>query len=318
MEQPLISVIVPVYNVACYLQRCLDSICKQTYPSLEILLIDDGSTDQSGDMCDAAASGDSRIRVVHKRNGGLSDARNVGICKATGDYLTFVDSDDSIALDMIEYLYSLTRKYRTDMALCSHTIFFDNGKEINCGNGKEECLSAEECIGYMLYHRNVDTSAWAKLYKREVFSDISYPVGKLFEDIGTTYKTFIKCGRIACGYISKYNYYVRKSSIVRESFSMRKLDLLEMTDAMGDEVETRFPMLRKAVLRRRLYARFSSLNQMEGVAGYDEEKEKILKFISAHAREVFFDSKAPLRDKAAIMCILFGEKFYFLMWHLIQ
>ena len=318
MEYPLISVIIPVYNVALYLQRCIDSICKQKYTSLEILLIDDGSTDKSGDICDEAAALDARIKVVHKKNGGLSDARNTGIHEAAGEYITFVDSDDCIAVDMVEYLYSLVKKYHVDMALCTHTVVFEDGREIRLGNGKEECLPAQECIERMLYHKMIDTSAWAKLYKREIFSDILYPTGKLFEDIGTTYKTFIKSERIACGYISKYNYYVRKNSIVRKSFSPKKLDLLEMTDSMGADVEKKYPALRKAVIRRKLYARFSSLNQMEGVVGYDEEKRKILKFIEAHARMVFFDFKAPFRDKVAILCILFGEKFYFFVWHLIR
>lgn len=318
MGQPLISVVMPVYNVEPYLRRCIKSVCEQTYSPLEIILVDDGSTDNCGTICDEAANEDKRIKVIHKANGGLSDARNVGVKAATGEYVTFIDSDDSIDAEMIGYLYYLIQKYGTDMSLCSHTVVFEGEKKSVLGKGGEECLPAETCIRKMLYHQDVDTSAWAKLYKREIFSDIAYPVGKQFEDIGTTYKTFIKSKMVACGYRSLYNYYVRKSSIVRSSFSEKKLDLLEMTDAMGREVQKKYPSLEKAVLRRRLYARFSTLNQMENVSGYDKEKHEIINFIRENASKVFWDASAPLRDKLAIICILLGENFYFKMWNIVK
>ena len=265
-------------------------------------MIDDGSTDRSGAICDEFARQDERIEVIHKVNGGLSDARNVGIDRARGDFITFIDSDDTVEPDMIEYLLGLIDRFGVDVSLCSHTIVFDDHKKI-LGDGREECLTAEECIRKMLYHRDVDTSAWAKLYRREIFDAIRYPVGRLFEDIATTYKTFIASGRVACGYVSKYNYYVRRSSIVRSAFSARKFDLLEMTDSMGRDVAEKFPMLAGAVLRRRVYARFSTLNQMDGVDDYVDERRQMIDFIKAHRREIFFDGQAPLRDKAAILCL---------------
>ena len=315
MVDPLISVVVPVYNVENYLARCIDTITRQTYARLEILLIDDGSTDRSGAMCDDFAQRDERITVIHKKNGGLSDARNVGIEDAHGDFITFIDSDDSVEPDMVEYLLSLINKFKTDMSLSSHTVVFDDHRNV-LGNGHEECLTAEECIRKMLYHRDVDTSAWAKLYRREIFDTIRYPVGRLFEDIATTYKTFIASGRVACGYVSKYNYFVRGTSIVRSAFSARKFDLLDMTDGMGRDVLERYPSLARAVMRRRVYARFSTLNQMDGVEGYVDERRQMIDFIKAHRREIMFDGAAPLRDKAAILCLALGEGFYHFAWRM--
>ena len=317
MLEPLVSVVVPVFNVEDYLARCVDTIVRQTYRRLEIILVDDGSTDRSGAMCDEFSQRDARISVIHKSNGGLSDARNVGIERARGDFITFIDSDDTVEPDMVEYLLGLIKKFGADMSLSSHTVVFDDHKKV-LGDGREECLTAQECIRKMLYHRDVDTSAWAKLYRRHLFDTIRYPKGRLFEDIATTYKTFIASGKIACGYVSKYNYYVRGTSIVRSKFSARKFDLLEMTDQMGRDVLDRFPMLEGAVLRRRVYARFSTLNQMDGVDGYADERRRMIDFIKAHRRRIMLDGEAPLRDKAAILCLALGEGFYHFAWRLFQ
>ena len=313
-SKPLISVVIPIYNVEDYLERCLATVRQQTYPRIEILLIDDGSTDASGKICDRMANEDERIRVIHQDHQDVAEARNIGAREAIGEYITFVDSDDMAAPDLVEYLYSLLDRYRTPMALCSHTVVFLNGRKIEFGNGKEECLTAEECIRRMLYRMDVDTSVWAKLYKREILTDIIFPKGKLFEDIAATYKAFVASSRIACGFRSKYSYCVRRNSIVRMDFSPRKLDLLEMTDRMGEEVVKAFPALEAAVMCRRVYARFSTLNQMAKVQGFVEEKKQIIQFIRTHRSGILHDPMVPLRDKMAILCLAVGERFYHFAW----
>ena len=315
MNADLISVIVPVYNVEPYLNRCIKSIVNQTYRNIEIILVDDGATDNSGVMCDEWQYKDNRIKVIHKVNGGLSDARNVAIKCATGTYITCIDSDDNVDEDMIEYLYYLVKKYKCRMSLCSHRILFERNNKIkSLGNGKEEVLSAEECIKKMCYHDCVDTSAWGKLYERELFNNIEYPVGKLFEDIGTTYKAFIASEKIACGYKDKYTYYVRANSIVTGSFNIRKLDLLEMTDKMADDVLKQFPNLKEAVLRRRLYARFSTLNQMLYVNDYIELRCELIKFILENENAIMNNPKTPLRDKIALLLLRIGFSIYRFCW----
>lgn len=283
---PKISVVLPVYKVEKYLNRSVQAVCNQTYENLEIILVDDGSPDNCPIICDEWREKDKRIVVIHKENGGLSDARNVGTLHATGEYITFVDPDDNVTSTYVEYLYELIKKYNTKMALCTHTVCFENGKKLVYGDESDECLDAEKCLERMLYHDVIDTSAWAKLYETRMAKNILYPKGKLFEDIGTTYRFFIESGRIACGYKSQYFYMIRKNSIVSGDFNPHKLDMLEMTDQMADKVIRRYPNLRNAVVRRQVYARFSTLNQMLDVNGYHEERKAIIRFIKQYKKAI--------------------------------
>ena len=131
MDNELISIVIPIYNVEKYIEKCLDSVIKQTYKNIEIILVDDGSPDNCGKICDSYANNDKRIQVIHKENGGLSDARNVGIERANGKYITFVDSDDYIELDYIEYLYTLIKKYNTKISFCKVNVVFNENNTDN-------------------------------------------------------------------------------------------------------------------------------------------------------------------------------------------
>ena len=312
--KPKISVVLPIYNVKKYLETCVKAMTGQTYQNLEIILVDDGSPDGCPALCDELAKTDKRIRVLHKENGGLSDARNAGTQIATGEYITFVDSDDVVTETYVEYLYSLVEKYGCDMSLCTHTVVFEDGKKIPYGDGTDEMLDAKECLRRMLYHDVIDTSAWAKLYRTDMAREILYPKGKLFEDIGTTYRFFLASGKIACGYQSQYFYMQRQNSIVSGKFNPHKLDLLEMTDKMAEDVEKVYPDLAQAILRRRVYARFSTLNQMLDVDGYRKERDEIISFIKAHKREIMADEHAPGRDKMAMRMLSMGYPVYRMAW----
>ena len=316
---PLISVIVPVFNVEKYLRKCFESIKKQSYTNIEIIFVDDGSTDNSSSLCDELCDEDNRVQVIHQTNSGLSNARNVGIRAARGKYITCIDSDDYVSLDLISYLYKLLIKYDCKMSLCTHTIVYNNGSHFRAlGDGSEGVLTAHDCIKSMLYHGLVDTSAWAKLYDKELFNDISYPKGMRYEDIGTTYKLFIKSGRVACGFYPKYYYLVRSTSQTNSPFSEKKLDLLQMTDIMAADVIKQFPDLRQATLRRQIYARFSTLNQMLNVTElkYIDIRNKIIKKILSHKKQIIMDSQAPTRDKIAMVLLAFNFKLYKFLWEL--
>lgn len=310
----LISVIIPVYNVEQDLPQCMESILKQTYENLEIILIDDGSTDGSGELCDDYCGMDNRCKVYHTRNGGISAARNYGIARARGKYITLVDSDDYIDEDYIEYLYQLIQNSGLNLAVCQHRVKFENGNILEYGKRGEEILSSKVCIERMLYHDVIDTSAWGKLYDCHLFETVQYPAGMLYEDIGTTYKLFLQCESIAVGYESKYTYVRRKGSIVNGSYNRKKLDLLEMTDRMGVEVIKHYPDLKGAVLRRRVYARISTLNQMLNVKGVEKERKEILAFIKKERFTVLQDAKAPKRDKGALFLMGISYKLYCAVW----
>ena len=318
MADELISVIVPIYGVEDYLARCLDSLLGQTYARLEILCVDDGSTDRSGEICEAYARRDARVRVFHKSNGGLSDARNYGIERAQGAYITCVDADDLVDADYVEYLYALLKKYGARMSICQHRVCREGGRIRDADLRGDESLLPCACLERMLYDDVINTSAWAKLYARELFASVRYPVGKLFEDIATTYRLMLQCDAIAVGYEAKYSYMLRKDSIVSGDFCPAKLDLLEMTDAMAEDVLQTCPELREAVLRRRVYARFSTLNQMLDVHPCPRERGEMVRFIRRHGICVLRNPKAPRRDKAAILLLSAGFGVYRACWKFYQ
>ena len=315
-NKPLISVIVPVYGVEKYIEKCLKSIVAQTYRNLEIIMVDDGTKDNSAKICEQYAKEDSRIKVYHKTNGGLSDARNYGIEHSNGEYITFIDSDDYIDIDYIEFLYQLVEKgYK--MSICSlHVVYTSNGKIIDKGNGKEVLLSGQECIEMMCYHQEVDTCAYAKLMHRSLFDNIRYPKGKIFEDIGTTYLLFDQCDQVICSFIPKYYYVIRENSIVTSKFNSQKLYMIEMTNKMADFVDKKYPNMKSATLRRRGYAYFSTLNQMLDVTevAYVEKRKEIIKYLKKISPKVMKNSKTPFRDKIAYICLGLGFPIYKLFW----
>lgn len=206
----LISVIVPIYNVEAYIEKCLNSILAQTHRELEIILVDDGSPDNCGQICDDYAKKDPRIRVIHKPNGGLSDARNAGLDIATGDYIGFVDSDDWIEPDMFAYLLDGLQKANAQISICNVINREDHRCIIKNLNYKE--YSGDEALKILLSDR-MENYAWNKLYHRSLWDDLRYPKGKNFEDVLTIYKTFMRADRIVQLPDAKYYYRIRSDSI---------------------------------------------------------------------------------------------------------
>ena len=210
----LISIIVPVYNVEKYLEKCINSIINQTYKNLDIILINDGSTDNSGKVCDKFKSKDSRIKVIHKENGGLSDARNAGLKIANGEYIGFVDSDDYIAPDMFETLYNLTQKYNAEISIVSFYEIY-NTKTIGVRDSRQlQQMNKIEAIKELLLDSKIQSYAWNKLFKKNLFENLKFPTDKNFEDIATTLLLFEKANKIVLFEDPKYYYLRRDDSIV--------------------------------------------------------------------------------------------------------
>jgi len=221
-----ISVIVPVYNVEAYLNRCVDSILAQSYEQLEIILVDDGSTDRSPAICDAYVRQDERIRVIHKENGGLSDARNAGLQIATGEYIGFVDSDDWIEPDMYRDMYEAAVKYDAQVAVCRYAEVYKD-RVVDGSQGDVLLLNRKEVLDiYICEHPQykIYNSVWSKLFCREVIADLKFPMGRNSEDIVFTTKAFCRLER--CVYLDRayYNYVrERDGSIMNGSSGERML-----------------------------------------------------------------------------------------------
>lgn len=232
---PLISVIIPVYKVERYLKRCVDSVLNQTYTNLEIILVDDGSPDLCPKICDDYATLDSRVKVVHKENGGLSSARNAGLDICTGEYLAFVDSDDFLSKRFIECLYRAIIEKCVNVSVAEYRAFERNEKLFEKkipDNYVVEKMPLEKimaCYSSIYSHDSMLTIvSWNKLYKAILFNRVRFPEGKLYEDAATTYKILNQCDEIAFVKHQLYYYFLRQNSISgNEGFTERYLDLFD-------------------------------------------------------------------------------------------
>lgn len=217
---PLISLIVPVYNVKDYLKTCLQSILEQTYKNLEIILVDDGSDDGSSGICDEYARMDQRIKTIHLPHSGVSAARNAGLAAATGELLGFVDSDDWIDHDMYQYLYALMQEHDADVSACTYLLEQEGrpSKIIN-NTGKLYVFSRKEIIRALVKNDLVKNYLWAKLFKRKLFDRLSFPVGRVYEDVAVLYKVFYSSQKVVLSCVSKYHYMIHKNeSITRGGY----------------------------------------------------------------------------------------------------
>lgn len=243
-NQPLVSVIVPVYKVEAYLDDCVKSIVEQTYNNLEIILVDDGSPDNCPKMCDEWAKRDTRIKVIHKQNGGLSDARNAGLDIATGDYITFVDSDDLVDVCMIDIMARKAEENHVDIVECNFIKFSDEspkhkGNESHQDDLYETKSALEQLINENAFHYTV----WNKIYRKHIFDDLQFEVGKLHEDVFFTYQAFGKSKTVLK--ISEYLYFYRQraDSIMGTAFSIKTLDSLDARRQQLEYMRKEYPEL---------------------------------------------------------------------------
>ncbi len=223
-KEPTISVIIPVYNVEAYLARCVDSILSQTYGNLEVILVDDGSPDDSGSICDGYARQDSRVQVIHKPNGGLSSARNAGLDAATGEYLSFIDSDDWIEPDTYEHMMGLLDKYQAKLVSFGNYEVDGAAGEKTLGicPGKEECITGEEMVGRLFRWDGCDSSVCDKIFHASLFRSFRFPEGKLSEDVAITYRIILQVDRVVMCERPVYYYFQHPHSITKQSVITEK------------------------------------------------------------------------------------------------
>lgn len=243
MLEDLVSVIIPVYNVENYLEKCVESVINQSYQNIEILLINDGSTDSSANICNLMKKKDSRIKVFHKKNGGLSDARNYGINESSGKYLVFIDSDDWVDKEYVRYLYDLINNNDCDISVCEIVKITEKGKIVsnNLNNNNVLKLNQKDALKNMIEVNLFATSACGKMYKRECFDAIKFPVGRLFEDIPTNYSIFLSVENVIFGARGLYYYLTREGSITRKKFSAKNMDSIIFIEEAMKKVLIKYP-----------------------------------------------------------------------------
>ena len=307
-----ISIIVPVYNTFDYLEKCIFSICNQSYKDLEIIIVDDGSKDLSPKLCDQLAKKDNRIKVIHKANGGLSDARNIGIRNATGKYLSFIDSDDYIENGMYEYLINNMEKYDCDIGICGWYLVRNEIRN-NCSFiSKERVLSKEECIDALLCKNSFDNFMCNKIFKRDLFNNIEFPVGKKMEDLATLYKLIHRSYKIYTNSKPFYNYVLRDGSITSNLFN--QIDVLSFQPYIDRKnfLLENYPNLKNRILsnyftacRMNLIIAYNSKNRNEE---FEKDREKDLKL---YRKYVLFDNSLSIRNKISFILSSLNPKLFF-------
>lgn len=304
MKQSLISVIVPVYNVKEYLNTCVESILNQSYENLEIILVDDGSTDGSGEICDSYAKTDARVQVLHTKNGGQAAARNRGIDVCKGEYVTFVDSDDDIESDLIQTLYLAQVQSQAELVSCRWKNVYEDGS-IERSSGKTQgsmTVNREEALKRMLYQMDTDVCVWAKLYKRELFQELRFTEGKIYEDFAIMFPLLEQTKQVTFLGYDGYRYLQRSAGTMRQSFHRKKMALIDYAEEMYQHISTVYPKLREAAAYRAVRADFNIYLQIPRTAEYKEERKKAENCIRKYRKTVLKDKNAGFGTKAPLLC----------------
>ena len=298
-----VSVIIPVYNVGNYLDRCMKSIVNQTYKNLEIILVDDGSTDQSAELCDRWAEKDERISVVHQNNGGPSNARNTGLDRARGDYLMFVDSDDVISFNIVEYLVGLLERERADISICDVLHIFNEGKAaFQSGAAEIRSYNRIEAIQELWYQKSFLPSACAKVYRKEIFGSLRFAEGKIFEDIDLLHELFWQCRRIVYSNAQLYGYVHRKNSITTRKFSQSDCVILKIAEKMQRFAEANERALLPAAKAYAVTAAFRVLlNAPRDNNKYNEAISQAETILMNMGKDVLKDKEVRKKTKAALL-----------------
>lgn len=310
-DNPLVSVIVPVYNVEKYLKKCIESIINQTYKNIEIILVDDGSTDNSDKICDEFSLKDSRIKVIHKKNGGLSDARNAGLDIMSGEWVVFVDSDDFGSKYYVENLFFLTQKYNVDIAITSFKKFYDLKQKFvpkKITNEKVLIHSAKDAIKNMFYIKHYTVSACGTIYKKNLFDEIRFPKGELYEDLSTIPLVIAKVNKIAFCDLKDYFYLQRDNSItgkIKEK-NFYIFDILSKLESKFSDAG-----IKDAILWHKVQCSFAFLKSSLELKNSAKITNELKSNITSNIKTILFDGNYPLKSKiASLILYIFGVKIY--------
>ena len=310
----LISVIVPVYNVQEYIRYNIGSLIDQTYKDLEIILVDDGSTDNSGDICEAYAKLDDRIVVIHQENGGLSKARNTGTKAAHGDAIAYIDGDDFVHTHYFEILAKNLIENGSDIAVCGMQVVEEDECEYkllqdrkNDSTGVAK-ISADEAIEDMLFQKNISLSACAKLYKREIALKHMFPEHELFEDYYTVYSFFTEAQNVTYTDAKLYYYIKRAGSITKKKYSHQMMDYIKHGEQVVDHVKQNNELLIGAAISRLVWACFYIVTHIDDSSEYKEDEEYCWNYIKKYRSKIIMDRMSAKKVKMLCVLSLLGIK----------
>ena len=307
-----ISVIVPVYNVEAYLEKCVESILKQTYTNLEILLVNDGSTDTSGELCDQLAQRDQRIRVIHKENGGLSDARNRGIEEASSDLIGFIDSDDYIDQDMYETLYRQMLESNADLSMCGHYDVYHQIPEKQVATIQTWELTPQEAIKMVMEAKILSVTAVNKLYRKELFEELRFEIGKIAEDAFIMIALIHQCRKVVATNEKKYYYVHRENSITTQKFSLKFLNVIEAYEQNAKIIKENYPDLVDTATMRLNWAYFYVLDRLLVDEQFHDKKLQnlLIKFLKSNTKYILSTTLFTNARKVAFIFLLVNKKVY--------
>jgi glycosyltransferase involved in cell wall biosynthesis len=308
MDNNLISVIVPVYKVEKYLRRCVDSILVQTYKNFELFLVDDGSPDDCGKICDEYASKDARIKVIHQKNQGQAAARNHAAKIATGEFIAFVDSDDYIEPDYLEYLLGLQHKYNSDMSIGGFCYQYEGKlpKERTYVKEKDALLDASEALIRMNYNQGCGATPWAKLYKKDLILKHPFPEGQIYEDLAILYRIVGYCSSIAIGNRKIYYWVQRMGSTMRMEFDERQMVAMDAVAAQIEYVEKEYPKALKSAKYRYVAKAIELLAVCFNSGGSRTVFERLQKQMNLYANDLLHDKRAKKTMKMRVIAVKLG------------
>lgn len=317
-----ISVIIPVYNREKSLKKCLDSVIKQTYENLEIILLDDGSQDNSGAICDDYAIMDKRFRVIHQPNAGVAAARNAGLAMASGDYIGWVDSDDWIEPDMYECMLDNAQKYEADIVVCSRMEMYE---DIGVFKGWQQLsvLNKEQAMQMLLNDDCMQNYLWDKLFRKDLFSDIAFPIGRTYEDIAVMYKLFGRSNCVICLPQAKYNYRQHSDSIIADNSLRNKVNYYLAAKNRYDEMSKDWSKFEALLLEQCLISAVGVwgvciVNSRKERYALREQLQDMARFCSAHYREIVSDVRFGVAGRTIIRLTPYAKWWAFALAGLVN
>jgi len=320
MEEELISIIVPIYKVENYLERCLNSILKQTYINLEIILIDDGSTDSSGSICDNYSKKDKRIVTIHNENQGVSASRNNGLNIANGKYITFIDSDDFVSENYIEELYKMITLNNADMAIIGNDEQYNDGI-IKMNKKLKVTINAEKTIKKILEEKYISSVCWGKMYKKTLLDDIKFDTNiNIGEDFKFIIEVLDKANKISIDTKQNlYHYKMTENSVTKQK--NRKNDWLEeikLTESMFKPIEEKYPKIKSRAIQRYIRVNITFLTNMikENDEELKNEIEQFYKRVSQYKFTYIFRTKANIKYKIKFILLLTFPNILIKLYHL--